>query len=100
MSKALARKIKALRSEKGVTQLQLAEHVGISAQLISALEQGRIAPKREYLEKIAESLDTPMSYFSGQRVGKIVKRLDEMITELQQLRTEVAQIEEADPLEK
>jgi putative transcriptional regulator len=98
MSKSLAKKIKTLRTQKGLTQMQLAEVVGISAQLISALEQGRIAPKREYLMKMCEGLDVSMSYFSGQKVGKIVKRLDELVAELQQLRAEVAQIEEADPL--
>ena len=45
--------IKKLRKEKGFTQAQLAEQVGVSCRSIQNYELGSRYPKREILDKIA-----------------------------------------------
>jgi transcriptional regulator with XRE-family HTH domain len=95
MSKVLAKKIKAARLEFGLTQSDLAYRMGISPQLISAFENGRITPTTEYLEKIAQFTHQPMYYFTGERVMEALDRVDKMITELQELRQVLSQVVEA-----
>lgn len=48
--------IKQLRKEKGMTQKELASLLGVSYQMVQAWERGARNPKRETLEKIANTL--------------------------------------------
>jgi transcriptional regulator with XRE-family HTH domain len=47
------------RKEKDVTQIDLANEVGITQAEISMIERGKVVPKDETLEKIAHLLSTP-----------------------------------------
>lgn len=51
-------KIKALRTEKGLSQQELAEILGISQKTVSGYEVGVREPSIEILTKIAIVLDT------------------------------------------
>ncbi len=61
LTKVICKKIKKLRNDKGFTQEDLAEKVGVSRVYIGYVEQGRNTPSLEILEKIAKSLGITMS---------------------------------------
>ena len=52
----LARHIQKIRKEKGLTQEQLAEHLGISYTHMSYLELGYRIPNLHIMQKIADIL--------------------------------------------
>jgi len=52
-------RLKAARVLKSMTQLQLAELVGLKEIEISRIETGRCVPHRKMKEKIAEALGKP-----------------------------------------
>ena len=55
--KGLGETIKALRLEKGLTQPQLADLVGVSKVMISVWENDINEPKATYLKALANALD-------------------------------------------
>jgi transcriptional regulator with XRE-family HTH domain len=60
ISQALARKIKTVRRQAGLTQTQLGERVGISQSHISAWERGLWSPTVSSLAKIAAATNTQL----------------------------------------
>jgi transcriptional regulator with XRE-family HTH domain len=56
-------RIRQARKRKQVTQEELATSIGISDKSISAYESNRINPPLKVLEKIAEKMGQPISYF-------------------------------------
>lgn len=58
-------KIRDIRVEKGMTQKELGEALGVSVQTISAYESGRRRPKVETLSRFADALGVPYSEFFG-----------------------------------
>lgn len=58
------KKIKQCRKEKGLTQLQLAERLGVTASMVGAWENGNRKPKPATLKKIADALETEAAYLS------------------------------------
>jgi len=56
LTKTICKRIKKIRNEKGLTQEDLAEKVGVSRVYIGYVEQGRNTPSLEILEKIAKAL--------------------------------------------
>ena len=61
LPKALGKKIKRLRKEKGLTQEQLAEKIGVSRAYMGYVEQGRNTASLEVLEKVSKVLKVPLS---------------------------------------
>ena len=61
----IGEKIKSLRSDIGVTQLQLGEYAGCSGQVISNIERGYTNPSAQVLNKIAEFFHVPSDYLLG-----------------------------------
>lgn len=59
----LLNRVRAARSERGITQATLAERVGVSRQSINYIEQGTYAPSVALALRIAVEL--------GQRVDEI-----------------------------
>ena len=57
MRKKFISTLAALRREKGLTQIELAQRVGISQPEISYIESGYINPRRYLLERLAQVLD-------------------------------------------
>ncbi len=54
--KKLGKRIKKIRTEKGLTQAELANDIGKDQQSIQRLEKGNINPTFFYLYEIAEGL--------------------------------------------
>ena len=64
MSK-VGEKIKELRTESGITQLQLGDYAGCSGQVISNIERGYTNPSADVLKKISEYFHVPSDYLLG-----------------------------------
>ncbi len=62
-NKEIGARIRAARKEKGLTQMQLAEKVGVSFQQIQKYETGKDRIFVERLQQIAQALEVPISYF-------------------------------------
>jgi len=60
-----ARQLRSLRSEKGLTQAELADGCGRSIDMISRLERAAISPSLETVEVIADALDVDASELLG-----------------------------------
>lgn len=65
-----AQKLKDLRTEKNLTQEELAKKSGISIKSISRYELGETLPRtKKYYEKIANALDVDTDYFLSQEAN-------------------------------
>jgi Zn-dependent peptidase ImmA (M78 family)/DNA-binding XRE family transcriptional regulator len=53
------------RQRRGMTQVQLAAEVDLTAQSLSNVERGRQDPSKATIAKIAECLDFPIEFFSS-----------------------------------
>jgi putative transcriptional regulator len=58
--KKLGERIREIRKEKGITQVQLAHSIGKDQQSIQRLEAGNINPSFYYLVEIAEGLNVTL----------------------------------------
>lgn len=56
----IGEKIKTLRLDKGLSQKQLGQLMGVSQQMIAQYEKGAREPKLSTLEKFADSLEVPL----------------------------------------
>jgi Zn-dependent peptidase ImmA (M78 family)/DNA-binding XRE family transcriptional regulator len=56
--------IEVARISRGLSQAQLAEIMGIEQGTLSKLESGLLNPKDEYLEKLCDALNYPLSFFA------------------------------------
>lgn len=54
--------IKNIRKNKGLTQKELAQKCGLSANAMCAIEKNESIPTRESIDKICKVLDIPISY--------------------------------------
>lgn len=61
--KYLGARIQEIRKANGLKQSELAEKMGIDSKHMSKIECGRCFPSFELLDKIADKLDVPVSYF-------------------------------------
>lgn len=59
----VSQRIRAIRSEKGLTQEQLAERSGLPQSHISRIETAKHSPSRATLERIAAALEVPAATF-------------------------------------
>lgn len=58
-----AEKIKSLRKERGMTQMQLATATNISLAVIAGVESGRRTPSKEMARRLAEYFRVPVDVF-------------------------------------
>jgi transcriptional regulator with XRE-family HTH domain len=58
----LAERLKALRTEAGWSQAELAEKIGSDGRQVSRYENGRITPSLEALVRIAETFNVSVDY--------------------------------------
>lgn len=56
-------KVRAARLKRSLTQEQLAERVDKTAESISNIERGHVTPPLDTLSRIAQELDTPLTFF-------------------------------------
>lgn len=73
-----AQKLKDLRTEKNLTQEELAKKSGISIKSISRYELGETLPRtKKYYEKIANALDVDTDYFLSQEANFFINARNE-----------------------
>nr|WP_249436035.1 helix-turn-helix transcriptional regulator [Paenibacillus sp. Marseille-Q4541] len=63
----LARRIRAFRKLKGLTQHSLAEQTGISLAMLGMIERGTRGPTQEQLVKIADVLAISLTEFQKEQ---------------------------------
>lgn len=56
----VSNRIRDLRTEKGLTQVDLAHAIGVTRQTVIAIEQGRYSPSLEMAFQIAHVLKVPL----------------------------------------
>lgn len=61
----MGKRIRELRQEKRITQLQLSIELNVTQETISAYEHGRHLPSSSALIKMSELFDTSMDYIMG-----------------------------------
>ena len=78
LNKKLARRLRQLRKDRGLTQDRLAERAEISTDAVRRLERGAFSPTLRLLDQLARGLDLPLSTLiafsdgkSSDRVGRI-----------------------------
>ncbi|MHA1280526.1 MAG: helix-turn-helix domain-containing protein [Candidatus Helarchaeota archaeon] len=65
----IVKRVKEARIEKGLTQKDLADHLGRTAASISDLERGKVQVTASDLHKISLFLRKPIEYFFGEDFG-------------------------------
>lgn len=58
-------RLKQLRKEKGLTQIELAQSLGVSSGTVAMWETGKRKPQFETLNKLCDLFDRNLSYFVG-----------------------------------
>lgn len=58
-------KLQFLRKEKGLTQTELAEKIGVSCRSVQNYELGLRYPKRDILDRLCSALGTKIEYLVG-----------------------------------
>ena len=66
----IAQRLGRLRREKGITQVEMAEQLGISQPIISDYERGELRLHGELILKLAEILDCSTDELLGRRERK------------------------------
>ena len=61
----IGRKIRALRLQRGLSQTSLADGIGLTFQQVQKYEKGTNRVSAGRLQKIADMLDTPVTFFYG-----------------------------------
>lgn len=77
-----AKRLKELRREKGKTQKDLANAIGVGRTTICEYENGNIVPKQEGLLKIANYFNVSVDYLTGvsnDPVLQNVSKLDDLL---------------------
>jgi transcriptional regulator with XRE-family HTH domain len=80
----LSMRIRNARKETSLSQIELAQLVGVSDKAISSYEVGRAVPPLDVLKKIAAVTGKQMSFFFNEGADNLilVERVDRMIEEL------------------
>ena len=85
-AKLVGKRIKLLRCDSGMQQVELAEKIGVSQSLLSNIESGRCSVTLENLIKIHEALGCPMRSFfvdiDGDEFGADMFSLQELVQAL------------------
>lgn len=69
---SLGSRLRALRNERGLSQRELANQAGISANAVSLIERDENSPSVSTLQNLASALNVKMSYFFDEDVRKNV----------------------------
>ncbi len=69
-NETLGKRIARLRKEKGYTQLELAEKIGIIRELISNYERARLRPNYEMIIRLALALEVTADEILGLKSSK------------------------------
>lgn len=75
----MGNKVKSLRKQKKLSILQLSEQANVSTGLISQIERGLVVPSVVSIWRIAQALDTNISYFfdDEKKKDRVIIRKDD-----------------------
>lgn len=79
---SLGEKLKQLRNERKITQIELAKILNVSQSTIKMIESNLRNPSHDLLLKIAEYFDVPAGYFLGDDMPAIEKAEKESIIDM------------------
>ena len=85
LSVLLGRAISRRRQKKGLTQLELAQALGIEQHSLSRMEKGQIAPKMARLQQIADLLDCSVADLFRQTDTPVFAKAQEICFLLEEL---------------
>ncbi len=88
-------RIKELRKEKGLKQLDLAKRINVSVQTISGYETGYAQPPIDILVKIADALETSIDYLVGREGDDGLIRTQNEIEKRKELRPSTLKLVDA-----
>src|SRR5207302_691303 len=66
----IGNKLRALRLRKKIALVDLGKHTGLSASMLSQLENGKLIPTLATLARIAMVFDVGLDHFFGSRRGR------------------------------
>lgn len=75
----LGARIAALRREAGLSQTELARHLGISASAIGMYEQGRREPAAQMLVRLADQFGVTVDYLLTGRMPQQMDAVERML---------------------
>ena len=84
----LAKQLRYLRQSKELSQVQLAEKLGVKKQSVSNWENDNVIPSVEMLERIAEYFNVSTDYLLGRENSSNIGRHLEDLTGLRQKQIE------------
>lgn len=67
--------LKSLRKEKGISQEELSEKVGVARSTIAGYEQGWLNPSKKVLVKLSEFFEVSIDFIMGQIPTEIEKAI-------------------------
>lgn len=79
LKKKLARRLRQLRLDRGLTQDRLAERSQISTDAVRRLERGGFSPTLRLLEQLSRGLDLPLSELVSFRETKAPEGMDRIV---------------------
>lgn len=62
MAEVMHNRVREIREAKGWTQLELAEHMGVSRKTVNTIENGVLNPSTFIALKLARALKTPLDH--------------------------------------
>lgn len=86
---SLADRIRTARKHIDLSQIELAQQVGVSDKAISSYEVGRAIPPLDILKKISEATQRPMAFFFSEddmKYQELRSHVEKMQEELDKLR--------------
>ncbi|GAB3797322.1 hypothetical protein GCM10028868_18390 [Virgibacillus kimchii] len=78
-------RMREIRKEKKLTQVDFAKKAGISTNYYASIEQGRNSPSVEVLERIAKALDVSVLYLLNDRIDDTENRVAAEVKRLKKL---------------
>jgi transcriptional regulator with XRE-family HTH domain len=83
--KELGKRIKIARQSRGLTQMDLADMIGISSKTVSAIEVARVEVSISQMQAIAAVLEEPIGYFTGESTSTVESKLERVKDELKEI---------------
>lgn len=84
----LSERIRSARKLANLSQIDMANLVGVSDKAISSYEVGRAVPPLDILKKISAVTNKPIAFFFNEDINNstVLEKVDKMIEELNDIR--------------
>lgn len=82
----VGQRVKEARQNRGLTQTEVADMIGISSKTISAIEVGRVEPSVSQIHALSKALHQPIGYFVGETQSSIASHMATIERSLNEVR--------------